>query len=132
MQNKQVILQQTIEKIKSGTLIPDFRVSSSPESISAYLVSDRCLMQGVVSADFLGEYWWLSRALVNPPEARNIGLGSKMLQLLIQEIKLQPFIRKIIVEPGGYDNNTKQQRNFYYKNGFKDSTECETALELNA
>jgi hypothetical protein len=131
MQDRQAALQQILDKIKSGSLIPDFRVSSSPQSISAYLVSNRFLIQGIVSADFLGNYWWLSRALINPPPARNIGLGSKMLQLLIQEIKKQP-IKKIVVEPGGYDNNPKQQRNFYYKNGFKDSQESITALELNA
>ena len=71
------------------------------------------------SIDNLGDgRWWVSRVLVAVRNMRGQGIGSKILQRAVQEVLKRDPNAKIIVSPGGYDNNTEQQFNFYKKNGF--------------
>jgi len=76
--------------------------------------------RGTVSADLINfekKTWWISRALVQPEEFRNQGIGSKMLKNVIDAITLLNG-SEIFVIPDGYEYNTKRQFNFYIKNGF--------------
>ena len=58
---------------------------------------------------------------------RSQGIGSQILQMLLNEIKKQNA-KKVIVTPGGYNVDEKRQFNFYIKNGFKQSEEHEKML----
>jgi hypothetical protein len=113
-------IDQTIDHLKQGLIIPEIRVSTCLQSISVCLyipVKGQYPIMGVVSADLMNDHWWISRALVNPPKARSLGLGSKLIQKLLDELKSSP-IKRIEVAPGGYESKTKKQFNFYIKNGF--------------
>lgn len=70
---------------------------------------------GVVEAhNSEGSDWFITRALVKPEDCRKMGIGSHMLKLLFDEVKKKHGTR-ILVTPGGYDNNRKEQFNFYKK-----------------
>lgn len=61
--------------------------------------------------------WWINRILV--PEAdRGQGLGSRLLQRLLTELKSKGA-KAVIVAPGGYGSDPEDQFNFYRKNGFR-------------
>jgi GNAT superfamily N-acetyltransferase len=71
-----------------------------------------------LNADLISFFWWISR--VNVPEGlRGKGIGSKLLQEALKEMKKCPASKAIIVYPGGYDSDPEKQANFYVKNGFK-------------
>jgi GNAT superfamily N-acetyltransferase len=75
-------------------------------------------IRGNVSADLFNDHWNIARAVVLPQEARNCGIGTKMLKAFFLEVK-KSVIKKVIVYPGGYEGQTEKQFNFYLKNGFK-------------
>ena len=64
------------------------------------------------------DVWWVARVLVQA-KGRGKGLGSRLLQRLVQEIK-GTGAKAVIVAPGGYNANYNRQVNFYEKNGFKE------------
>lgn len=77
-------------------------------------------IRGTVSADLIyprENIWWISRAIIQPKEYRNQGIGSLLLKEVIETITYLNG-SKIYVIPGGYDQNTEKQCNFYLKNGF--------------
>ena len=61
--------------------------------------------------------WWINRILV-PEENRGQGLGSRLLQRLLSELK-DKNAKAVIVAPGGYGSKPEDQFNFYRKNGFQ-------------
>lgn len=63
--------------------------------------------------------WLLNRALVQPPEYRGRGLGTRLLLTLLAEISKRADFKQLIVEPGGYNMPVRRQRRFYTKQGFK-------------
>ena len=71
----------------------------------------------VASADKIGDIWHISRVNVHRA-VRGQGLGSKMLQRIIHEVKLHEVKCNIIVHPGGYNEDPERQFAFYKKNGF--------------
>jgi ribosomal protein S18 acetylase RimI-like enzyme len=79
-------------------------------------------LRGEVSANPVNDFqtWWIARALITPASERGKGYGSELLQKLISTIKQNPKLdcKFLLVTPGGYEENTKQQFNFYKKNGF--------------
>lgn len=106
--------------------VKKFYISSESDSISA-----SCIVAGkygisVASIDRIvtktGDeleqvYWYVSR--VNVKEGlRNDGIGSRLLQMIIEKIKSRPDKATIIVYPGGYNEDREGQFNFYKKNGF--------------
>lgn len=89
-------------------------VNSSLQHCSISIIIDNKL--SIAQADNINGTWWISRVNVNQLQ-RNKGIGSLLLNNLIKEIlKLGDF--KIVVCPGGYNENIEQQYNFYIKNGF--------------
>jgi len=90
-----------------------------PETLSVYWHGKTMFENGVAEASTMGDgFWNINRVLVNPKILRGKGIGSKLLQELIEKIRNADG-KKIIVWPGGYDDNKKKQVNFYIKNGFK-------------
>jgi hypothetical protein len=85
------------------------------ESISVSLVGG--CARGVVALDLLADRWWLSRAVINPREHRGGRLGTILLKRALQEVA-SSSVRRVVVQPGGYEGNTIEQFNFYLKNGF--------------
>lgn len=85
----------------------------------------------VASCERISEsIWWVSRVLVQPAEARGGGLGSEVLGLLLAAFRHQGEPgAKLLVCPGGYENDQERQRRFYLKNGFVPAPEFDsTAL----
>ena len=68
-----------------------------------------------------GGTWWISRVLVKPESMRGQGIGTKMLELLKQEVKRQGC-QVLQVAPGGYDSDPRVFT-FYKKNGFVETKE---------
>lgn len=104
-----------------------FIVNLSPESISMCWKLDKTgFRSGSLIADssYMGKTgdWYISRAFIKNIIDRNKGIGSEMLRLLKNEIIKQNGIR-IIVFPGGYEEKTIKQFNFYRKNGFVNGKE---------
>ena len=101
--------------------IKSFHLSESNESISASYVKDGRL--SIASADFLvdaeqlGTKWYVSRVNVTDIHRGN-GIGSMLLKMLIESIKMSKNKHDIVVCPGGYENDQDRQINFYKKNGF--------------
>lgn len=78
--------------------------------------------RGVAEASRMPEgYWYVNRVLVEPIGQRSKGLGSRLLQRLLVEVRR--FGGAVVVDPGGYGMNTARQRNFYRKNGFREDPE---------
>ena len=113
-----------------------FSLSKGEESITATLITDGVFGLSMASVDKINynpfgnehsimEYcWYVSRVIVKEDQ-RGKGIGSKLLNMLIDEIKSRPGTGPIIVTPGGYNADAKKQMNFYKKNGFvkvKDNT----------
>jgi len=105
----------------------EIQIISNEEVVEIFLPAKNSFNTSTASASFMGNHWFINRVLVNPQSDRGKGIGSKLLQVLIKEIKKQNN-KKIIVTPGGYINNTKQQINFYVKNGFKKTGDCFTLI----
>jgi len=102
-------------------------VASNSQSISVYLEGKTSYDLSSASASFMGDHWYINRIIVNPKTERGKGIGSRLLQKLIEEVIIQKG-NKIIVTPGGYDMNREKQFNFYFKNGF---SKKEDYLEMN-
>lgn len=83
-------------------------------------ISATCVVNGKVSIASVDNLqngsWWISRVNVQgAPKGQ--GVGSKLLQTIIENVLISGPA-EIIVAPGGYEGNTKQQFKFYKKNGF--------------
>lgn len=63
--------------------------------------------------------WYLNRMLVQPESARGQGLGTQLLNRLLESISSKPEFQHILVEPGGYGVDPERQLRFYTKYGFK-------------
>lgn len=98
---------------------------TSDDTVTVFRTSENSNHSSTASANFVGNYWFINRVLVNPKSHRGQGIGSQLLQTLIKEIKKINDI-KIIVTPGGYENDQERQNNFYTKNGFVEEEDCFT------
>lgn len=98
------------------------RVIETASSISVSCYKDG--IRATSSVDNMGEYWWVSRVLVEPRTERGKGIGTAMLRELLQAVVRQGGV-EVRVTPGGYDNDTKRQFKFYLKQGFQPSEERE-------
>ena len=104
--------------------------SYSTETIaSAHWVGKGYSERGTASADRHSNGWWISRVLVQPSTMTGKGVGGKLLEMVKMEIKKQGG-GTVRVCPGGYDDNKKQQCNFYRKHGFVGDLEMK--LEIPA
>ena len=92
------------------------RLTETPVSIS--VLHHEGPTRAVASADNMGDFWWISRVLVEPRSQRGQGVGSEMLQL-IQQAVVRQGCTELRVCPGGYDNDTERQFRFYQKLGFQ-------------
>lgn len=98
----------------------NIRVNTSQFNISISEVNNGKL--SIASADnMLDGRWWISRVNVQGIE-RGQGVGSKLLNKLIEEILFYGETN-IVVAPGGYNEDSDKQFNFYRKNGFVDDNE---------
>lgn len=93
------------------------KIASTKESVSVYDADENNFYSSTASADFIADHWFINRVLVNPKSHRGKGIGTQLLQTLIKEIRKHDN-NKIIVTPGGYENDQERQNNFYLKNGF--------------
>jgi GNAT superfamily N-acetyltransferase len=102
-------------------MINPIKVISMPSYVSAnWNHPSNIFVRGTISADLLypeKRIWWISRAIIQPKEYRNQGIGSLLLKNVIEAI-VQLNGSEIYVSPGGYMQDTKKQYNFYEKNGF--------------
>lgn len=94
------------------------KIISSHRHVSASVVHG--YKRSTAEADEIGPgRWYLPRVFVQE-EHRGQGLGSKLLQALLHACAEQGA--KIVeVAPGGYNVDPVRQRNFYLKNGFKET-----------
>jgi GNAT superfamily N-acetyltransferase len=90
---------------------------------SAMFIGPTMFINAVVEANLIGDIWWICRAFSHK-DLRGKGVGSKLLQLVIKEIRKQGG-RYIYVTPGGYDGRKRKQFNFYIKGGFRRATKEE-------
>lgn len=88
------------------------------------MFDNACAEANIDSQDV--DAWYISRVFVKE-HLRGKSIGSQVLQTLLSEIKKQNT-KKVIVSPGGYDNDKDRQFNFYLKNGFKHSIENDEIL----
>lgn len=107
----------------------EFKVYGSPRNVSVGFVVGHRLI-GTMNADDMGMIstfpegrWWLARANIVDPELRGMGLGSKMMDLMKQALTKQDGFKELLVAPGGYGSDPKQQIKFYLKQGFKKISE---------
>lgn len=87
-------------------------------SDNVYISDHNNGLRATASADNMGSYWWVGRVLVEPVDRRSGGHGSRLLQMLIQEVVKQGGT-EIHVAPGGYNADPKKQFAFYCRHGFK-------------
>jgi GNAT superfamily N-acetyltransferase len=79
---------------------------------------ENLLCRGTVDLSTFEEgEWWVNRALVQGPNTRGRGMGSRLLQTALREAVVQGA-RRVLVTPGGYGENPESQARFYIKNGF--------------
>jgi GNAT superfamily N-acetyltransferase len=71
--------------------------------------------------------WYINRVFVQESE-RNMGLGSILLECSINDIIEKYKPEAILVTPGGYNADEAKQFNFYFKNGFKESSNSRHVL----
>lgn len=106
----------------------EFHLSSGEESISSSYRKDEEFGISIASADRIFDgRWYVSRVMVRENH-RGKGVGSKLLNMMIEEIKSRPDKGDIIVTPGGYDGDTKRQFDFYKKNGFVETDKPEMLI----
>lgn len=80
----------------------------------------RMPLRGEASAtEFKPGTWYLNRVLVQPESGRGCGLGTQLLQTLVNELSVRPGFKRLLVEPGGYGVDPARQRRFYTNFGFK-------------
>jgi tRNA(Met) C34 N-acetyltransferase TmcA len=99
-------------------ILPNLVISSNPlYAIVSFHASFS--FRGEASANLIDGQgtWWISRVIVEPESECGKGYGSELLRLLIENVRKQDC-KLLLVCPGGYDSNRKQQFNFYKKNGF--------------
>jgi GNAT superfamily N-acetyltransferase len=103
-------------------------VISTPNNVSImYRVGP--VRSSIASIDRVeGHRWWVSRVLVGDKNTRGQGIGSYLIQKAVKEVLKHDPQAQILVAPGGYDDNTEQQINFYKKNGFVEYPEYEGSL----
>lgn len=78
------------------------------------------LIRGDVSAtEFEPGVWWVNRAIIQPESARGQGLGTQLLQLLLERLAEKATFKELLVQPGGYNLPVRRQRQFYKQVGFK-------------
>lgn len=98
------------------------QVSDSPGSICAFhlrkdipaMAVAECMIMPVEDAPV----WWISRVLVPEKIGRSKGLGSRLLQVMIERCRRQESELRIVVAPGGYTADNARQIAFYERNGF--------------
>lgn len=95
-------------------------VTVTPMSVSVMEVFSP-LSSAVASADLYNQQgvWWISRVKV-PDKLQGVGVGSRLLKRLIEEVQKQGA-KAIVVAPGGYNSDPDRQVQFYVRNGFKPS-----------
>lgn len=95
-----------------------FTVVSSTQHITVVTHAEGSFRPSSASCDFhpVDGVWWISRVIVEPSEARGRGVGSALLQRLIEEVK--KYGGCLRVTPGGYAQDSGRQFRFYEKNGF--------------
>lgn len=97
-------------------------IISNPEYCSATIYKLDRSLSATAEANPCGlNKWLICRVLVNPPDQRNKGIGTKLLDKLIRAIKKQGG-KEVLVAPGGYSSDLKAQKRFYTKFGFKRTT----------
>lgn len=92
------------------------RVIESETHVTVLWQGNNVQERGTASADRIGDTWWINRVLVQPLKARRRGIGSRLLQELIQAVGRQGGPLKVF--PDGYDQDRESQFRFYEKNGF--------------
>jgi ribosomal protein S18 acetylase RimI-like enzyme len=111
----------------TSAMTTNIAVNVSQEAVSVMQLHGE-LKTSVVQASNMGPYWYLNRAKVHN-QYQGQGIGSALLKLVIDSIQ-ELGGSVLVVEPGGYDSDPVRQRNFYLKNGFKESQRYVGALEL--
>lgn len=96
--------------------------SCSDDYCSATIIDEeRCRCLAVAEMNTLGNpfEWWVARVLVPDRKNRGNGYGSSVLRQALQLVEKRTMgIGKVVVAPGGYDNDQQRQFGFYRKNGF--------------
>jgi ribosomal protein S18 acetylase RimI-like enzyme len=100
-----------------------FKEIITPKYISIIWSGEHPYDRGTASSDFIDNYWYINRVVVQPETKRSQGIGSELLQRLIDAIKSQNG-REIKVTPSGYNTDPKIQIRFYEKFGFKRQEDC--------
>lgn len=98
----------------------EFVINKTQENISVSVVTEGRL--AIASADrIIPGCWNVSRVNV-PQEHRRRGIGSHLIQALIQRLRRDPseHDQYLFVHPGGYGESLEEQINFYKRNGFKE------------
>lgn len=73
--------------------------------------------RGTAEANWIsGKCWWVARVLVQPASERRKGIGSRMLKLLMDQVRASGA-ELLQVSPGSYDSDPWVIK-FYEKNGF--------------
>ncbi len=101
---------------------------STENTAASQWLGEGLRQRGTASSNKLPDgSWWVSRVLVQPSTMTGKGIGGKLLDLVIEEIKKQGG-GTVVVCPGGYENNYKKQSNFYRKHGFVGDQEMRLVL----
>lgn len=97
----------------------DIRCVSTPENVSVFTYElGKSSVADANQYPFEDDVWWVSRVLVYH-KTRGKGLGSRLLQRLVEEVRGYGA-KAVVVAPGGYGANHNKQIRFYEKNGFKE------------
>lgn len=99
-------------------MMSEFTVISNMQHITVVTHAPGTIRTSTASCDIVGGVWWINRVIVEPVSARGQGVGSKLLQRLIEEVR--KYRGDLRVAPGGYTGGIDRQKNFYAKNGFRD------------
>jgi GNAT superfamily N-acetyltransferase len=95
-------------------------VTKTPGYCSAYIYTEDLSLRAVAEANLVGTDWWVSRVLVQPPNARGKGLGGRLLEKL-KRAERDTGGTRLLVTPGGYSNEWERQDKFYRAHGFRDA-----------
>jgi len=98
------------------------QVNAALESVCIYWQHPKGFFKGrgSLEANWLSDTtWWVARAVINPADQRGRGIGTAMLKALFKALRENETCKRLVVCPGGYDSNTKDQFHFYEKNGFR-------------
>lgn len=98
----------------------EFKIYNSINNLSVCWLGDIISERGTIELnEWSTGVWWVARAIIQPISKRGNGIGSKMFDLLKEELLKEKCNTKIIVAPGGYGLDQDRQIKFYLKNGFK-------------